>query len=216
MTTGMRKHWRSATRFRPGFWSLVAAGLLLVPPAAAAQELTGALVVIVNDTQGGVLVGAVVRVSSPALIGGPVAFTTPETGRLRFQALTSGIIRCSRSNSRVSRTYRDEDIRLGGRLHDRKTGGPERGGARTIGRRPRGRGRASRHANPGLRESASGSEDLGDDPDATGQHVRLHQSSPRDIPHVPLERHCHHRVRVRLGHQREPVLHRWHELHVPV
>ena len=61
MTTGMRKRWRSATRFRPGFLSLVTAGFLLVPPAAA-QELTGTLVVIATDTQGGVLVGAVVRV----------------------------------------------------------------------------------------------------------------------------------------------------------
>jgi hypothetical protein len=90
MTTSMRKRRRWATRFRPRFLSLVAAGLLLVPPAATAQELTGALVVIVNDTQGGVVVGAVVRVSWPALIGGSIAFTTTETGRLRFQALPRG------------------------------------------------------------------------------------------------------------------------------
>ena len=38
--------------------------------AVVAQGLTGALIGTVKDAQGGVLPGAVVRVSSPALIGG--------------------------------------------------------------------------------------------------------------------------------------------------
>jgi hypothetical protein len=52
--------------------------------------LTGALIGTVKDAQGGVLPGAVVRVSSPALIGGPAILTTNEKGQLRFPALPPG------------------------------------------------------------------------------------------------------------------------------
>ena len=41
------------------------------PDIVAAQGVTGALIGTVKDAQGGVLPGAVVRVGSPALIGGP-------------------------------------------------------------------------------------------------------------------------------------------------
>jgi hypothetical protein len=54
---------------------------------AGAQGLTGALIGTVKDAQGGVLSGAVVRVNSPALIGGPATLTTNEKGQLRFPAL---------------------------------------------------------------------------------------------------------------------------------
>ena len=51
---------------------LVMALCLLVARTAAAQGLTGALIGTVTDEQGGVLAGARVRISSPALIGGHV------------------------------------------------------------------------------------------------------------------------------------------------
>src|SRR4029453_17197598 len=54
----------------------------------AGQGLTGALVGTVKDGQGGVLEGATVRLSSPALIGGPETLTSNEKGQLRFPALT--------------------------------------------------------------------------------------------------------------------------------
>jgi hypothetical protein len=44
----------------------------------------------VKDAQGGVLPGATVRVSSPALIGGSATLTTNEKGQLRFPALPPG------------------------------------------------------------------------------------------------------------------------------
>ena len=56
----------------------------------AAQGLTGALIGTVRDAQGGVLPGARVRVSSPALIGGPMSLTTDEKGQLRFSTLPPG------------------------------------------------------------------------------------------------------------------------------
>ena len=68
----------------------VALACLLVPLMAAAQGLTGALICTVTDAQGGVLQGAVVRVSSAALIGGPETRTTDETGQLRFATLPPG------------------------------------------------------------------------------------------------------------------------------
>jgi len=58
--------------------------------AAAAQEVTGSLIGTVEDAQGGVLRGAVARVSSPALIGGSQTVTTNEKGQLRFPALPPG------------------------------------------------------------------------------------------------------------------------------
>ena len=62
----------------------------LLSTVAAAQGLTGALLGTVKDAQGGVLPGARVRVSSPALIGGPIALTTDDKGQLRFTTLPPG------------------------------------------------------------------------------------------------------------------------------
>src|SRR6476646_11273158 len=69
---------------------IVAAACLLMPRPSAAQGLTGMLIGTVRDPQGGVLMGALVRVSSPALIGGPATVTTNERGQLRFPALPPG------------------------------------------------------------------------------------------------------------------------------
>ena len=68
----------------------VAVMSLLLPAITAAQALTGTLVGTVKDEQGGVITGARVRLSSPALIGGPVTLTTDEKGQLRFPVLPPG------------------------------------------------------------------------------------------------------------------------------
>jgi hypothetical protein len=60
------------------------------PLPALAQQLTGTLIGTVRDEQGGVLPGAAVTVSSPALIGGSLTAITNEQGQLRFQALPPG------------------------------------------------------------------------------------------------------------------------------
>ena len=70
---------------------LVAVACVVQPHVASAQGLTGDLFGTVKDAQGGVLPGATVRVSSPALIGGTLTSTTNEKGQLRFQALAPGI-----------------------------------------------------------------------------------------------------------------------------
>ena len=90
----------------------VAAGCVLLPRMAAAQGLTGALIGTVKDDQGGVPPGAVVRVSSPALIRGPAAVTTNEKGQLRFPALPPGAYVLD-IELRGFATYHEDGIRIG-------------------------------------------------------------------------------------------------------
>jgi hypothetical protein len=83
---------RALTTWIGPLLSLVVSGAaLLIPGVALAQGLTGALIGTVKDANGGVLPGATVRVSSPALIGGPRTLTTNENGQLRFPALPPGL-----------------------------------------------------------------------------------------------------------------------------
>ena len=70
---------------------MVSGAAILIPVVALAQGLTGALIGTVKDADGGVLPGATVRVSSPALIGGPRTLTTNEHGQLRFPTLPPGL-----------------------------------------------------------------------------------------------------------------------------
>ena len=68
-----------------------AVSCVLIPRLAIGQALTGSLIGTVKDDQGGILQGAAVRVSSPALIGGVATLTTSEKGQLRFLALPPGL-----------------------------------------------------------------------------------------------------------------------------
>ena len=91
---------------------LFAGVTLFLPHVAVAQGLTGSLIGTVRDAQGGVLSGAVVRVSSPALIGGPATQTTNEKGQLRFPALPPGPYVLDIELQGFT-TYHEEDIRIG-------------------------------------------------------------------------------------------------------
>jgi hypothetical protein len=85
---------------------------LLVPQIAAAQGLTGALVGTVKDTEGGVLSGAVVRISSPALIRGELTTKTDERGQLRFPSVPPGSYALEIAMDGF-RPYRDAGIYIG-------------------------------------------------------------------------------------------------------
>jgi hypothetical protein len=100
------------TRLRRTLLLLVVAGCVLLPRVVAPQGLTGALIGTVNDQQGAALAGALVRISSPALIGGPRTLTTNETGHLRFLALPPGLYVLDIELAGFS-THREEDIRIG-------------------------------------------------------------------------------------------------------
>jgi hypothetical protein len=67
----------------------LSAGAVL-PGTSLAQGLTGALIGTVKDAQGGAVGGALVRLTSAALIGGSTTLTTDKAGVLRFPALPPG------------------------------------------------------------------------------------------------------------------------------
>jgi len=102
----------SANRRRQWFLVLLAAACLLLPRMAAAQGLTGAFIGTVKDDQGAVLAGALVRLSSPALIGGPATVTTNERGQLRFPVLPPGPYALDIELQGFA-TYHEDDIRIG-------------------------------------------------------------------------------------------------------
>jgi hypothetical protein len=91
---------------------LLVAAFLLPAHRVIAQELTGTLIGTVKDVQGAIVPGAVVRVSSPALIGGARTQPTSDRGQFRFPALPPGpyVIDVEMSGFKP---YHEEDIRIG-------------------------------------------------------------------------------------------------------
>lgn len=102
----------STSRKQRSFVLLVGITFFLLPRVAIAQGLTGSLIGTVRDAQGGVLPGVVVRVSSPALIGGPATQMTNQKGQLRFPALSPGtyVLDIEFPGFNI---YHEEDIRIG-------------------------------------------------------------------------------------------------------
>ena len=88
---------------------LVATACVLLPRIAVAQGQTGALIGRVRDEQGAAIQGATVRLSSPALMGGPVTLITNEKGQLRFPVLPPGMYALD-IEMRGFATLHDQDI----------------------------------------------------------------------------------------------------------
>jgi hypothetical protein len=86
--------------------------VVLVPGTVYPQALTGTLIGTVQDEQGGVLPGALIRVSSQALIVGAASAPTNDKGQLRFQALPPGSYVLEVEMQGFAR-YREEDITVG-------------------------------------------------------------------------------------------------------
>jgi hypothetical protein len=105
------KRMLSAIGMRRRLFLFVAAACVLVPRLAVGQVLTGALIGTVKDAQGGVLSGAVVQISSPALIGGPQTLKTSANGTLRFPALPPGTYELHVTLQGFA-AYTEEDIRI--------------------------------------------------------------------------------------------------------
>ena len=91
---------------------LLATAGVLAPRPASPQDLTGTLIGTVRDELGGVLPGALVRVSSIALIGGPLTREVDERGHLRFQALPPGRYAVDVEMSGFS-PYREDEVAIG-------------------------------------------------------------------------------------------------------
>ena len=97
---------------RVPFVLALATACLVQAHVLTAQPLTGSLIGTVKDAQGGVLPGAVVRLSSPALIGGTQTLTTNEKGQLRFPALPSRRVLLDVEVNGF-KAYHEEGIRIG-------------------------------------------------------------------------------------------------------
>jgi TonB-dependent receptor-like protein/carboxypeptidase family protein len=91
---------------------VLAAACILLPGRAAGQGLTGALIGTVTDAGGGVLPGAVVHVSSPALIGRAALVTVDGQGHFRFPVLPPGAYVLEISHEGFA-SSREADIRIG-------------------------------------------------------------------------------------------------------
>src|SRR5438552_2614295 len=90
--------------------AVIMIAIVLSPMWATAQQ-TGVLSGAVRDSQGGVLPGVTVTISSPALIGGARSVTTGEAGSYQFTALAPGSYEVRYELSGFS-TLRREDIRV--------------------------------------------------------------------------------------------------------
>ena len=88
--------------------------LVLLPLETAAQGLTGTLLGTVKDPDGGVVPGAVVRVTSPALLGGERRTTSGDRGEWRLPVLPPGTYTVTVEVSAAFEPYRQPSIRVGG------------------------------------------------------------------------------------------------------
>ena len=103
---------RIAVRTGQGVLLLAVVVAVLWPSPIGAQMLTGALIGTVRDEQGGVLLGALVQVKSPALITRAISQLTDDTGQWRFPSLPPGVYELDIS-FRGFATYHEEGLRIG-------------------------------------------------------------------------------------------------------
>ena len=161
-----------------------AACVVVLARTAAAQGVTGTLIGTVKDAQSGVLTGATVRLTSPALIGGSATQTTNGKGQFRFPELPPASYVLEVEFHGFS-TYREEDIHVGAGAHDREN---PLCSLSLDSRHPsswKARDRASTHATPfGTRFR---SEDLETIPTQI-EHVRFHKSCSGNLADLAVER----------------------------
>src|SRR5262245_32158162 len=128
---GNRKGATAIARFRAVVMWL-AVGLSAVQTAAA-QTLTGTLSGTVKDEQGGVLAGAIVRLTSPALMTGTLQTTSSDKGQWRFPVLPPGEYTLTVELSSKFKPFKEEGIRVGaGEILERQVALPLAGVAETV------------------------------------------------------------------------------------
>jgi hypothetical protein len=94
------------------FVAIFAAACVLFSLVAAAQTLTGTLIGTARDEQDAAVPGGQVRITSPALIGGPRIMLTSEAGQFRFPNLAPGSYTLDIETPGFG-SYHEEDIRIG-------------------------------------------------------------------------------------------------------
>ena len=187
----------------------LAVACVLVPWITVAQGLTGALIGTVTDAEGGVISGAAVRISSPALIGGELTTKTDERGELRFPSIPPGSYALEIVLEGF-RPYRDPAIRIGAGSTIERTPVLTLAtladsivvhGIRLAPRRPRPRVR-----DPGRRRGPRR------DPHETIELPGLGQDGARHLANLTVGQQ-RPRLRPRFRRRSESVSPRWHEHH---
>jgi len=186
------------------FIVLLAAASVLLPSIVAAQSLTGTLIGTVKDQQGAVIPGALVRATSPALIGGPATMITDETGRIRFPVLAPGSYVLDIEVPGFA-PYHEQDIRIGaGATLERTVVLKVAGAAESI--VVEGSGSRIEARGSGF-ETRFGSDYIKAIPTRRYSMFDLIRAAPGVVAHLAVQRHRQHRIRVRFRHQREFVSH---------
>ncbi len=91
---------------------LALAATVMVSISASAQVITGTIIGTVTDDSGGVLPGATVTITSPALPSGPSTQVTNEKGQFRYPNLAPGVYALNVSIAGFG-TYNEEGMRVG-------------------------------------------------------------------------------------------------------
>ena len=87
--------------------------LVSLPCGASAQGLTGSLVGTVRDPNGGVIPGAVIRLASTALMGGPLEAVADGRGQWRLPVVPPGEYLLTAEAGSQFEKYQHENIRIG-------------------------------------------------------------------------------------------------------
>ena len=153
--------------------------------------------------------GAVVRISSPALIGGELTTKTDERGQLRFPSVPPGSYALEIVLEGF-RPYRDADIRIGAGATIERTPVLDVGSARGLDRGARIR-LSPRRPRPRVRNSVR-RRGPRRDPDETIQLPGLGQDGARHLADVTGREQCPC-LRPRFRRRSESISSRWHEYH---
>jgi carboxypeptidase family protein len=208
---------RTAARAVAAVLLLIGGGSVL-SDTVAAQALTGALIGTVKDAQGGVVRGAVVRVTSPALIGGQETMTTNDKGQMRFPVLPPGEYVLDIELPGFA-SYHEAEIRIGAGATIERTAVLQLAGiAQSV--VVEGAGSRIEARDPGF-GTRFGPGDVRTIPTRRNSMFDFIKSRPWDLSHGTVERHERqwheqYHLGVRLEHERESLPVRWHELHLSV
>src|SRR5262245_9002932 len=107
----MKRNRRAGSVPQWWFMAFLATASILFPRVTAAQGLTGTLIGTVRDEENGAVPGVEVRLTSPALIGGPKTMRAGDGGQFRFQNLTSGTYTLDVETPALK--YHKDDISIG-------------------------------------------------------------------------------------------------------